>query len=58
MRLVFYQNASVFDDIKILITLPDRKRCVRSEQLMAEDLGQEDVVCLVLGFKLVHQIAP
>ena len=43
----------VSHDVEILITLPYGKRCVRSEQLMAEDLGQEDVVGLVSGFKLV-----
>src|ERR1700752_3114097 len=43
----------VSHDIEILITLPDGKGCIRSQQLMAEDLGQEDVVGLVSGFKLV-----
>ena len=49
----FYQNASFSHDIEILIGLPHGQRCVRSEQLVAEDLGQEDVVGLVSGFKLV-----
>ena len=43
----------VSHDIEILITLPDGKGCIRSQQLMAEDLGQEDVVGLVSGFELV-----
>src|SRR6516162_10329577 len=49
----FYQNASFSHDIEIVIALPDGQRCIRSEQLVAEDLGQEDVVGLVCGFKLV-----
>jgi len=40
-------------DIEILITLSYGKRCVRSQEFMAEDLGQEDVVGLVSWFKLV-----
>jgi len=49
----FYQNASASHDIEILIALSHGKRCVRSEQLVAEDLGEEDVVGLVSGFELV-----
>ena len=52
MRLVSIKNASPYD-IEILIGLPDGKRSVRSEQLVAEDLGQEDVVGLVFWFELV-----
>ena len=37
----------------MLIALPDGKGCVRSQEFMAEDLGQEDVVGLILGFELV-----
>jgi len=40
-------------DIEILITLPDGEGCVRSEEFMAEDLGQEDIIGNVLGFELV-----
>jgi hypothetical protein len=40
-------------NVKILIALSYRKGCIRSEQLVAEDLGQEDVVGLVSGFELV-----
>jgi hypothetical protein len=43
----------VDSDIKILITLPDRERCIWSEEFMAEDLGKEDIVGLVFGFELV-----
>jgi hypothetical protein len=38
----FYQNASAYD-LEILIALSHGQRCIRSEQLVAEDLGQEDV---------------
>ena len=47
------QKASPSHDIEILITLAYRKRCVRSEEFMPEDLGQEDVVGLVFGFEEV-----
>src|ERR1700758_1082453 len=40
-------------NVKILIALSYRNGCIRSQQLMAEDLGQEDVVGLVFGFELV-----
>ena len=43
----------VSHDVEILITLSYRKRCVRSQEFVAEDLGQEDVVGLVFGFELV-----
>jgi hypothetical protein len=33
--------------------MPCGKGCVRPEELLAEDLGQEDVVSLVLGFEFV-----
>jgi hypothetical protein len=48
-----YQIGSAFYDIEILIALPHRKRCVRSREFMAEDLGEEDVVGLVSGFEAV-----
>jgi hypothetical protein len=53
VRLVFIRTLQFSHDKEILIGLPHRKRCVRPEQLMAEDLGQEDVVGLVSGFELV-----
>jgi hypothetical protein len=40
-------------NVKILVTLADGERCVRPQELVAEDLGQEDVVGLVLGLKPV-----
>ena len=46
------QGSSNFD-VKILITLPDREGCVRPQELVAEDLGQEDVIGLVLRFEAV-----
>ena len=52
MWLVFYQNASLYD-IEILIALPHGKRCVRSQEFMAEDLGQEDVAGHVSGLEEV-----
>jgi hypothetical protein len=41
------------DDEEILITLSYGKRCVRSQEFMAKDLGQEDVVGLVSWFEHV-----
>ena len=38
---------------KILITLSYGEGCVRAEEFMAEDLGEEDIVGLVFGFELV-----
>jgi hypothetical protein len=43
----------VLSNVKILITLPYGKGCVRSQEFMAEDLGEEDIVGLVFGFELV-----
>jgi hypothetical protein len=53
MALLFYRDGSGHSNVKILITLPDRKRCVRPEEFMTEDLGEEDIVGLVFGFELV-----
>jgi hypothetical protein len=46
---------SAFDlsNVKILITLSYGKRSIGSEEFMAEDLGEEDIVGLVFGFELV-----
>ena len=44
---------SGLSNVKILITLPYGEGCVRSEEFMAEDLGEEDIVGLVFGFELV-----
>jgi hypothetical protein len=43
----------VGSDIKILITLPDRQAGIWTEEFMAEDLCEEDIVGLVFGFELV-----
>ena len=43
----------MLSNVKILITLPDRKGCVRSQEFMAEDLSEEDIVGLVFRFELV-----
>ena len=40
-------------EYKILITLAYGEGCVRSEEFMAEDLGEEDIVGDVFGFELV-----
>jgi hypothetical protein len=40
-------------NIKILITLSDGKRCIRSEEFMSENLDEEDIVGDVLGFEAV-----
>ena len=55
----FYPNrdGSRLSNVKILITLPDGEGCVRSEQFLAEDLRDEDVVGHVLGFNLWQQMA-
>jgi hypothetical protein len=39
--------------VKILITLPYGEGCVRPQEFMAEDLGEEDIVGDVFGFELV-----
>jgi hypothetical protein len=41
----------VFQDVKVLIGLPDGKGGVRPEEFMAEDLSQEDVIGVVRGFE-------
>jgi hypothetical protein len=50
---LFYRAVSGLFDIKILITLSYGKGYVWSEEIMAEDLGEEDIVGLVFGFELV-----
>ena len=51
----YYPNRYVSGhcNVKILIALADRHAGVRAEELVAEDLGQEDVIGLVLGFEAV-----
>ena len=51
--LLFYRDVSGLSNIKIFITLPDRQAGIWSEEFMSEDLGQEDVVGLVLRFEAV-----
>jgi hypothetical protein len=48
-----YQNASLLNDIEILIGLSDPRTRVRPEEFVAEDLGEEDVVGPVVGFEAV-----
>jgi hypothetical protein len=48
---LFYRNGSGLSNIKILITLPYGEGCVRSQEFMVEDLGEEDMVGDVLGFE-------
>jgi hypothetical protein len=43
----------VLSNIKILITLPHGKGGIGTEEFMAEDLGEEDIVGLVFGFEAV-----
>jgi len=51
---IFQDSASGSSfNVKILVTLADEERCVRPQELVAEDLGQEDVVGLVLGLEPV-----
>lgn len=38
--------------------MADGKRCVRPQELVAEDLGQEDIVGLIFGFKPVAADGP
>ena len=40
-------------NVKILITLAYGEGCVRTEEFVAEDLGEEDIVGDVFGFELV-----
>jgi hypothetical protein len=51
--LLSYQGWFTSIEYKNLITLSDRKGCVGSQEFMAEDLGEEDIVGLVFGFELV-----
>ena len=44
---------SGLSNVKILVTLADRKGCVRTEEFMAEDLSEEDIVGLVVWFEAV-----
>jgi hypothetical protein len=46
-------DGSRLSNVKILITLPYGKGCVGTEEFMAEDLGEEDIIGLVFGFELV-----
>jgi hypothetical protein len=43
----------VSHDIQILVTLPHGKGCIWPQELMAEDLGEEDIVGHVLWFEAV-----
>jgi hypothetical protein len=53
IALLFYRDSSRLSNVKILITLPDREGCVWSQEFVAEDLGEEDIVGLVFGFEAV-----
>jgi hypothetical protein len=53
MALLFYRDVSDLSNVKILITLSYGEGCVGSEEFMAEDLGEEDIVGDVFGFELV-----
>jgi hypothetical protein len=43
----------VLSNIKILITLSYGEGCIWSQEFVAEDLSEEDIVGLVFGFELV-----
>jgi hypothetical protein len=45
--------AQGLSNVKILIRLPYGKGCIGSQEFMAEDLSEEDIVGLVFGFELV-----
>ena len=47
------RDGSELSNVKILITLSYGEGCVRAEEFMAEDLGEEDIVGLVFGFEAV-----
>jgi hypothetical protein len=49
MALLFYRYGSRLSNIKILRT----EGGIWSEEFMSEDLGEEDIVDLVLGFEAV-----
>jgi hypothetical protein len=53
MALLFYRDGSRLSNVKILIALPDRKGGIWTEEFMSEDLCEEDIVGLVLGFEHV-----
>jgi hypothetical protein len=57
-HLSIRRDGSRLSNVKILITLPDRKGCVRSEEFMSEDLGEEDIVGDVVGLNMWQQMAP
>jgi hypothetical protein len=48
-----HRNVSRLSNIKILVTLSDRKRGIWTQKFMTEDLGEEDIVGDVLGFESV-----
>jgi hypothetical protein len=52
-RFYPYRDSSGLSNVKILITLRYGKGCIWTEEFMAEDLGEEDIVGLVLGFEAV-----
>jgi hypothetical protein len=52
-RLLLYRDSSRLSNVKILITLPHGVGCVWTEEFVAEDLGEDDIVGLVFGFELV-----
>jgi hypothetical protein len=57
-RLLFYRYGSVLSNIKILVALSHGEGSIWSQEFMAEDLGEEDIVGLVFGFEFVAQMAP
>ena len=44
MALLFYRDSSGLSNVKILITLPYGEGGVWTEEFMAEDLSEEDIV--------------
>jgi hypothetical protein len=53
--MALYPNStgSRLSNVKILITLSYGEGCIWTEEFMAEDLSEEDIVGLVFGFELV-----
>ena len=52
------RDVSGLSNVKILITLSYGVGSVRADEVMAEDLGEEDIVGLFLGLIILKQMAP
>jgi hypothetical protein len=53
VALLFYRDGSRPPNVKILVTLSYGEGCIGTEEFVAEDLGEEDIVGDVFGFEAV-----